>query len=276
MLMAPDVLQQASMRADVRDRRAFKLSFYPETRFGGFTDFDGTLAFYNRVRALVTKKATVLDVGCGRGSWLEDECEYRREVRWLQGRCSQVIGIDVAETGAQNPALDEFRRIENDHWPVTDCSVDVSIADCVLEHVLDPDSFFAEIARVLRPGGVICIRTVNRRAYVALAARLIPERFVGTLLGRLQDNRKPEDVFPAVYRCNTTHALRRMFAKYDLDGVAYTHEAEPSYLQCSRLAYRLGVWHQRLAPPPIRVGLLAFAAKRAFALPAESTPRTAG
>ena len=246
--MAPGTVGIVRTRAGASDRRAFKHDFYPESRFGGFTDVDGTLAFYNRVRALVTADAVVLDVGCGRGSWLEDDCEYRREVRWLRGRCRHVLGIDVAEAGERNPALDEFRRIEGRSWPVADGSVDVCVVDCVLEHVLDPDGFFAELARVLVPGGV-----------VALAARLVPDRLVGTLLGRIQEDRRSEDVFPAVYRCNTRRALRRMLARHGFDGVVYTQEAEPSYLQFSRLAYRAGVWHQRLAPAAIRVALLAFA-----------------
>jgi len=28
-------------------------TFYPESRFGGFTQIDGTVAFYSRVQALV-------------------------------------------------------------------------------------------------------------------------------------------------------------------------------------------------------------------------------
>jgi SAM-dependent methyltransferase len=41
--------------------------FYPESRFGGFTDIDGTVAFYPRVNALAASKDVVLDFGCGQG-----------------------------------------------------------------------------------------------------------------------------------------------------------------------------------------------------------------
>lgn len=55
---------------------------YPEARFGGFSDVDGTVAFYSRVQALMTPENVVLDVGCGRGSGLQDDAvPWRRELR---------------------------------------------------------------------------------------------------------------------------------------------------------------------------------------------------
>ncbi len=46
--------------------------FYPESRYGGFTDIDGTVAFFARVNALLRPSFTVLDFGCGRGSHIDD------------------------------------------------------------------------------------------------------------------------------------------------------------------------------------------------------------
>jgi len=46
--------------------------FYPESRFGGFTDIDGTMVFYSRVNALIEPSFHVLDLGCGRGAHVED------------------------------------------------------------------------------------------------------------------------------------------------------------------------------------------------------------
>lgn len=48
-----------------------KERFYPEARFGGFTDIDGTIAFFNRVNSLIETSSVVLDVGCGRGAYAE-------------------------------------------------------------------------------------------------------------------------------------------------------------------------------------------------------------
>src|SRR5205807_9925754 len=132
--------------------------FHPETEFGGFTDLDSSVIFYARVRQLLTAEAVAVDVGCGRGTQSDDPVKVRRELRILRGHCREVIGIDVDPDARNNPFLDEFRLIEpSGRWPLADASADVAVADFVLEHVADPDAFFAEAARVLRPEGVICI-----------------------------------------------------------------------------------------------------------------------
>ncbi len=42
--------------------------FYPEARFGNFTDIDGTMTFYTRVNGLIKPYDIVLDVGCGKST----------------------------------------------------------------------------------------------------------------------------------------------------------------------------------------------------------------
>ena len=49
----------------------FREDFYPESRFGGFTDIDGTILFFTRVKALLDASSVVLDLGCRRGAYGE-------------------------------------------------------------------------------------------------------------------------------------------------------------------------------------------------------------
>ncbi len=70
---------------------------YQESRFGGFTDVDGTVAFYTRVHALLEPSFVVLDVGCGRGAYGTDPVRVRRELRIFKGKCRRIIGIDPDE-----------------------------------------------------------------------------------------------------------------------------------------------------------------------------------
>ncbi len=201
---------------------------------------------------------TVLDVGCGRGSE-SDPVDYRRALKTLKGSCREVIGIDVDPAAASNPGLDRFKLIEEGRWPIADQSVDVVVSDFVLEHVEDPSTYFSEVARVLRPGGVFCARTSNAIGYVGLAARLIPnDRHIG-MLRHVQKSRATADVFPTRYRVNTTRALRRALDGAGLEGVVYGYEAEPAYLQFSAATYWFGRLLHLLTPPGLRTTLFAFA-----------------
>lgn len=142
---------------------------YPEHRFGGFSRYDGTVHFYSRVNALLGRESVILDVGCGRGAHEDDHCEYRRNLQNMRGANRTVIGIDVDPAGEENLSLDSFRLIENvNHWPIEDASVDLVLADYVLEHVGNPEQFFRETCRVLKPGGCFCARTPNAFCYVVV------------------------------------------------------------------------------------------------------------
>src|SRR5215510_6897974 len=104
-------------------------TYYPESRFGGFTDLDGTIAFYSRVRSLITPDSVVLDIGCGRGAYAEDPVAIRREMRIFRGCCRRVIGVDVDSEASANPFLDEFHQLSGARWPLAGESVDVCISD---------------------------------------------------------------------------------------------------------------------------------------------------
>ncbi len=233
-------------------------AFYPESAFGGFTDIDGTIAFYTRVRALCHPDSVVVDFGCGPGDWVRTLLPIKRQLRWLRGSVSRVIGLDVDPAAGQNPSIDDFRLVQDGRpWPLEASSVDLILCDNVLEHLAQPKWFFGEARRVLRRGGHLAIRTSNALSYVALAARLIPDRWRERLLRLAQPTR--EHSYPTIYACNTVWRLRRMLNEHGFDGVVYGYEAEPTYLNFSRLAYRLGVWHQRWAPRCFRSTLFAFA-----------------
>ena len=242
----------------------YKSIYYPESKFGGFTDIDGTTSFYFRINSLISPSSVLLDVGCGRGAYADDPLPLRRELRVFKGKCKRVIGIDVDKAAERNPFLDEFRLIEDTScWPLEDESIDVCISDNVLEHVEDPEVFFSECYRVIKQGGYLCIRTPNVLSYFGLFSRLVPNRFHAAVAGRVQNNRIKEDVFPALHRCNTKIKIRRMFNKFGFEHCVYGYEAEPAYLSFSRIFYLLGVIHQRFAPNMFKVAIFAFGRKKA-------------
>ena len=237
-------------------------TFYPESRFGGFTDIDGTIHFYSRVRSLAGSSTTILDFGCGRAEYSEDPIEFRKSLRILRSPGRRVIGMDVDPAGQTNPYIDEFHLLqENRSWPVNAGSVDLVVADWVIEHLPNPDHFFQEAHRCLKTNGHLCLRTTNRISYVGLASYLVPNRMHSAVLLRAQKDRKHEDIFPTLYRCNSVFKMRDQMKQHRFDAVVYGFESEPRYLEFSRLAYLCGVLHQRLAPSVFRPVIFAFGRK---------------
>ena len=238
---------------------SYMTAFYPESTFGGFSDVDGSIRFYSRVHALISPASRVVDFGCGRGSHAEDRVPFRRNLKSFKGKVAKVIGLDVDPAGCGNPLIDEFAQlIPGNPWPLEDKSADLVVCDCVIEHLPDPPAFFREARRVLVAGGYLCVRTPNVLNYVCIASRLIPNRHHSKVLENVQLNRKAEDVFPTLYRCNTVFAVRAQMAANGFRAVVYGYEGDPGYLHFSKLAYALGVLHQKFAPAFLKPAIFAF------------------
>ncbi len=106
--------------------------------------------------------AAVLDVGCGAGM---DALIAAREV----GGGGRVSGVDLTPEMIEvaRSALDEagaanltFQVGQAEELPFGDSSFDVVISNAVINLVPDKERMFAEMARVLRPGGVLCVADV--------------------------------------------------------------------------------------------------------------------
>ncbi len=247
----------------------FTPTFYPETRFGGFTNVDGSIPFFFRLRSLVKPDSVVLDIGCGRNKVKsEDPVLARRALYNLRGLGQKVIGIDPDDVAAHNPLIDEFRKITDfNHWPVEDASIDVAYSDFVVEHVENIDSYFSECHRVLKPGGYLCLRTPNVLSYFGIVSRLIPDRYHAKVAAKVQTERAAVDVFPTFYRCNTIGKMRRTLRRFGFDACVCGHEAEPQYFSFSKVLYWLATVHQRWAPHRFNLVILAYAQKLPVPLP---------
>ena len=115
----------------------------------------------------------VLDLGCAGGFMAEA----------LDDRGASVTGIDPAEAAiaaARAHARARDRAIAYDigvgeALPLGDGRFDAVVCVDVLEHVQDLNRVLAEVARVLRPGGVFLFDTINRNPLARLATITMAE-----------------------------------------------------------------------------------------------------
>ncbi|MDX6752575.1 class I SAM-dependent methyltransferase [Geminicoccaceae bacterium 1502E] len=248
----------ATRPAGMRER------FFPEVAAGGFTRVDGTIEFYTRINALLRPEMTLVDFGAGRGAALHDDtCAYRRNLRNFRGKVAKVVGLDVDPVVMHNPGLDEAHVIpESGVLPLSDASADIIVSDFTFEHVPDAEKCAAELGRILKPGGWLCARTPNRWGYVALLTQLIPDRMHGSVLRRVQPDRKEQDVFPTCYRMNTMKTVRKLFPATGFRDASYTFSPEPAYLPQRAALWRAVLAGERLLPPLLHTNLFIFLQKR--------------
>lgn len=127
--------------------------FRPEIAAGGFPRDDGTVAFYTRIRSLLSNKGRVLNFGAGRGEATEDPVRFRRELLDLRNCGATVIAADIDPVVTDNPLCDEAHVLDGGPLPFQDKHFDLVVADWVLEHLSDPEATCSELSRVLRQDG---------------------------------------------------------------------------------------------------------------------------
>jgi ubiquinone/menaquinone biosynthesis C-methylase UbiE len=94
----------------------------------------------------------VLDVGCGSGHFAAYFAAH-----------NTVAGADVLDQrSAECRDAFEFRLVTSEILPFPDASFDVVLSNQVMAYVADQPRHFAEMARVLRPGGLVYLAAPNR------------------------------------------------------------------------------------------------------------------
>jgi SAM-dependent methyltransferase len=109
---------------------------------------------------------TVLDLGSGGG--LDVLLSARRvgPTGFVYGLDATREMVDLARRNASEAGVSNVEFLDGtiEHIPLDDASVDVVISNCVIVLSDDKDVVFAEIARVLRPGGHLGVSDIVRVA----------------------------------------------------------------------------------------------------------------
>jgi ubiquinone/menaquinone biosynthesis C-methylase UbiE len=146
------------MQGSEFDRHAANYSSAIEETIGVFGQSHD---FYVRHKAILLKEAfdrlparpKVLDVGCGIGLVHS----------LLKPLVSELHGVDVSaasiETARNNNADVRYQAYDGHKLPYGDAEFDAAFAICVMHHVPVPEwpAFGAEMARVVKPGGLLIV-----------------------------------------------------------------------------------------------------------------------
>lgn len=138
--------------------------------------------------ARIQEGDTVLDLGAGAGNDVFI-------ARSLAGESGRVIGLDmteamIARARANNRKLGyrnvEFVLGDIEDMPLEDNSVDVAISNCVMNLVPDKDRAYAEVHRVLRPGGHFSISDIVLQGELPPALQEAAAMYAGCVAGAMQ------------------------------------------------------------------------------------------
>lgn len=94
-----------------------------------------------------TKEEQVLDLGCSRGFY----------VREIEKYADGVVGVDISESSLREAVTPKVRYGDVTNLDFEACCFDKVYSLHTVEHIPDLGSFFSEMARVLRPGGIAII-----------------------------------------------------------------------------------------------------------------------
>ncbi|MCG2786846.1 MAG: methyltransferase domain-containing protein [Anaerolineae bacterium] len=128
---------------------------WDEIRTGYFTEHmrDSAIA-----KARLPENAVVADIGSGTGF----------VAAGLAPKAAKVYGFDasaemlsVARRNLAKFANVELQQAPGDSIPLPDASLDGVFANMYLHHAPDPAAAIREMARLLRPGGVLCITDLD-------------------------------------------------------------------------------------------------------------------
>jgi SAM-dependent methyltransferase len=184
----------------------------------------------SRYRALIgdvsTLGARILDLGSGRNGLHGDDL--------LCAPGATVVGVDPDPAALAANRVIAYRVVgSGEDLPFTRHAFDVVASAWVLEHLDHPGLVFAEVHRVLAPGGTFVFLTPNAWNYNAWVIRAIPHRWHAGMTRRLY-GRGEGDAYPVRYRANSSRQLHRLLNAAGFEHTELLYNGDPSYIAFNR------------------------------------------
>jgi SAM-dependent methyltransferase len=147
-----------------------------------------------------------IDVGGGHHIFPENPTLSRS----LATRCSLVVAVDPSENVNRNPFVHQRVQCLIEEYQ-TDRQFDLATLRMVAEHVVAPEKVVQALSRLLQPGGIVIILTVNLWAPITVISRLTPFKLHHPIK-KLFWGGEVEDTFPVQYKMNSRATLHRLFS----------------------------------------------------------------
>ena len=200
------------------------------------------------VQKHLTADSAVLDLGCGRTGGIERF--------WRQARLAVGLDPDLGSLAARGEGMTVMQG-GGEHLPFTDASFDMVVSVWVLEHLDAPEKVFAELARVLKPGGHFIFLTPNALNPLVMGNRVgrlapwLQKQLVSNVYGR-----DGADTFAVRYRANTSSTIKALASETGFGVAELRVIADPTYVAFNALLFKAAMLSDRMLPAGLGVHLL--------------------
>lgn len=180
----------------------------------------------------------LLEAGCGR---------HAEVLSKFRGRAARLIGVDPVEF-VLDEGLEEIELQRGDIGAtgLPSNSVDLVISRALMEHLPRPRQAFAEIHRVLKPGGRYVYLVPNLGDYGSIIAKLTPNKLHPAIV-KAVEGRSIDDTFPAYFRCSTKGAIQNFCDStgLTLESCRYLGQY-PAYFQFNSALFLAATGYEKL------------------------------
>ncbi len=149
------------------------------------------------------KGLKILDIGCGGGLLSEPMARLGAEVT---GADASEVNIEIAKIHAGQTGLKiDYRAETSEALEAADEEFDIILNMEVVEHVADVDLFMTSCARMVKPGGLMFVATINRTVKANLLAIFMAENVLRWLPRGTHEFKKlvtPEELEAPISREN--------------------------------------------------------------------------